>query len=97
MAAFAFVLPFSLVYQMSVDKLKGNLTGKKRYVPVFAGFSAGLSESIVGNMHYVVYSKIIPWIQKLQGKEVDSYWFPDATRYIGYTPDVPDKTNNEFP
>ena len=97
-AAFAFVLPFSLVYQMSVDKLKGNLTGKKRYVPALAGITAGLSASIAGNMHYVVYSKIIPWIQKLQGKEVDSYWFPDATRYIGYNPDVlEDKTIHEFP
>ena len=97
-AAFAFVLPFSLVYQMSVDKLKGSLTGKKRYVPALAGITAGLSVSIAGNMHYVVYSKIIPWIQKLQGKEVDSYWFPDATRYIGYNPDVlEDKTIHEFP
>ena len=51
MAAFAFVLPFSLVYQMSVDKLKGNLTGKKRYVPALAGITAGLSVSIAGNMH----------------------------------------------
>ena len=96
-AAFAFVLPFSLVRQMSVDRLKGSLTGKKRCVPAVAGIIAGLSVSIAGNMHYVVYSKIIPWIQKLQGKETDSYWFPDATRYIGYNPDVPDKTIHEFP
>lgn len=27
----------------------------------------------------------------------DSYWFPDATRYIGFNPDVPDKTIHEFP
>lgn len=96
-AAFAFVLPFSLVCQMSVDRLKGSLTGKKRCVPAVAGIIAGLSVSIAGNMHYVVYSKIIPWLQKLQGREADSYWFPDATRYIGYNPDVPDKTIHEFP
>ena len=96
-AAFAFVLPFSLVHQMSVDMLKGSLTGKKRCVPAVSGIIAGLSVSIAGNMHYVVYSKVIPWLQKLQGKEVDSYWFPDATRYIGYNPDVPDKTIHEFP
>ena len=80
-AAFAFVLPFSLVCQMSVDRLKGSLTGKKRCLPAVAGIIAGLSVSIAGNMHYVVYSKIIPWLQKLQGKEADNYWFPDATRY----------------
>ena len=96
-AAFAFALPFSLVRQMSVDRLKGSLTGKKRCVPAVAGIIAGLSVSIAGNMHYVVYSKIIPWLQKLQGREADSYWFPDATRYIGYNPDVPDKTIHEFP
>ena len=41
--------------------------------------------------------KVIPSYLKLQGKEADSYWFPDATRYIGYNPDVPDKTIHEFP
>ena len=97
-AAFAFVLPFSLVRQMSVDRLKGSLTGKKRCLPAVAGIIAGLSVSIAGNMHYVVYSKIIPWLQKLQGKEADSYWFPDATRYIGYNPvNESDKTIHEFP
>ena len=97
-AAFAFVLPFSVVYQMSVDRLQKNLSGKKKYIPAAAGMTAGLGVSIAGNMHYVVYSKIIPWIQKLSGAEnVDSYWFPDATRYIGHNPDVPDKTIHEFP
>lgn len=96
-AAFAFVLPFSLVYQMMTDWMGDQLTGKKRCVPAVSGIFAGLSVSIAGNMHYVVYSKILPWIQKMQGKEADSYWFPDATRYIGYDPDVPDKTIHEFP
>ncbi len=96
-AAFAFVFPFSLIHQMAVDKLGKDLTGKKRCVPALSGILAGISVSIAGNMHYVVYCKIIPWIQTLQGKEPDSYWFPDATRYIGYNPDVPDKTIHEFP
>ncbi|HBR77800.1 MAG TPA: hypothetical protein DEA39_02900, partial [Lachnospiraceae bacterium] len=96
-AAFAFVFPFSLIHQMVVDKLGKDLTGKKRCVPALSGILAGISVSIAGNMHYVVYCKIIPWIQTLQGKEPDSYWFPDATRYIGYNPDVPDKTIHEFP
>ncbi len=59
-AAFAFVLPFSLADQMSVDRLKKNIFGKKRYIPAAAGMTAGLGVSIAGNMHYVVYSKIIP-------------------------------------
>jgi len=30
-------------------------------------------------------------------KAIDSYWYPDATRFIGYDPDVQDKTIHEFP
>ena len=64
-AAFAFVFPFSLIHQMAVDKLGKDLTGKKRCVPALSGILAGISVSIAGNMHYVVYCKIIPWIQTL--------------------------------
>lgn len=96
-AAFAFCLPFSLVYQMLKDRLQSDLKGKKKMIPSLGGILAGLCVSIAGNMHYVIYSKILPWMDKLQGKEPDGYWFPDATRYIGYNPDVPDKTIHEFP
>ena len=96
-AGFAFVLPFSLVRQMTTDLQGRKVTGWKKQLPTLAGFLAGLAVSIAGNMHYVVYAQILPFIQKLQGKEADSYWFPDAPRYIGYNPDVPDKTIHEFP
>ena len=98
-AGLAFALPFSLVFQMSRDALgKKLLTGKRTALPYVFGILAGGAVSIAGNMHYVIYSKIIPWIQRLTGQEnIDSYWFPDATRYIGYNPDVPDKTIHEFP
>ena len=98
-AGLAFAMPFSLVYQMTVDRMKGQPKGEKikKRLPFIAGFTAGTAVSIAGNMHYVIYAQIIPWIQKLTGQEVSSYWFPDATRYIGYNPDVPDKTIHEFP
>ena len=96
-AAFAFVLPFSLVRQMTVDMQGKKVYGWKKRLPSITGFIAGLAVSIAGNMHYVVYAQIIPLIQKLKGQEVDSYWLPDATRYIGFNPDVPDKTIHEFP
>ena len=96
-AGLAFAMPFSLVHQMVTDRLGRIRTGWKKALPSVTGILAGISVSIAGNMHYVVYSKVIPWLQKLQGKEADSYWFPDATRYIGYNPDVPDKTIHEFP
>ena len=96
-AAFAFVLPFSLVHQMTLDMQGKKVSGWKKGLPSVTGFLAGLAVSIAGNMHYVVYAQIIPLIQKLKGEEVSSYWFPDATRYIGFNPDVPDKTIHEFP
>ena len=98
-AAFAFAMPFSLVYQMVRDRMDGQLTGKKRCVPPMAGLTAGISLSLAGNGHYIVYRWVLPWIQKLQGGESDSsYWFPDATRYIGYNPyREEDRTIHEFP
>ncbi|MDC7290328.1 DUF2298 domain-containing protein [Blautia schinkii] len=97
-AGLAFAMPFSLVYQMTKDRMFGRLSGKRVCIPALSGILAGISVSIAGNMHYVIYSKLIPWFYKLRGKSyIDNYWFPDATRYIGFDPDVPDKTIHEFP
>ena len=96
-AAFAFILPFSLVFQMVCDSLENRV---KRPVLVSggAGVLGGLAVSIAGNMHYVIYGSIIPLMQKLKGEEVSGYWFPDATRYIGFNPPVDnDRTIHEFP
>lgn len=98
-AAFAFVYPFSLVRQMTKDRLYGRLDGKKKYLPSLAGITAGIAVSIAGNVHYIVYRCVLPLIRKMQGAaEAASYWFPDATRYIGYNPvNDSDKTIHEFP
>ena len=96
-AGLAFALPFSLVHQMVTDRLGKTGSRWKKALPSVTGILAGISVSIAGNMHYVVYGQIIPFIQKLKGEEVSSYWFPDATRYIGFNPDVEDKTIHEFP
>lgn len=99
-AGLAFVLPFSLVFQMMKDRLEGKEEEWRISVPAAAGVTAGFAVSMAGNMHYVVYGVIMPFIQRLRGVdpvEIQSYWFPDATRYIGYHPDVDDKTIHEFP
>ena len=62
-----------------------------------AGALAGIAVTFAGNMHYTIFCKIIPAIQNMLGMDVDSYWFPDATRYIGYNPETEDKTIHEFP
>ncbi len=47
-----------------------------------AGMLAGLAVFAAGNMQYVLYAKIYPFLEKITHKEVKSYWFPDATRFI---------------
>ena len=98
-AAFAFVYPFSLVRQMAKDRLYGRMSGIKKYLPSLAGVTGGIAVSIAGNVHYIVYRCVLPLIHKIQGvAETASYWFPDATRYIGYNPvNESDKTIHEFP
>ena len=96
-AGFAFIMPFSLVHQMVRDRLGRKNTGWKKKMPSVTGFLAGIAVSVAGNMHYVIYGCVIQWIQKAKGEEVGHYWFPDATRYIGFNPDVDDKTIHEFP
>lgn len=99
-AGLAFILPFSLIYQMTkgrMGKKAAGAVGWRKAIPQTSGILAGLSVSVAGNMHYVYYGHVRPWLQKLTGQEPDSYWFPDATRYIGFNPDVEDKTIHEFP
>ncbi|MBP5410397.1 MAG: hypothetical protein J6Y26_00630 [Lachnospiraceae bacterium] len=69
--------------------------------PLLAGTLSALAVAVAGNMHYPYYKYIYPKLQRLWGVEegdiYSKYWFPDATRYIGYRPDVDDKTIHEFP
>jgi YYY domain-containing protein len=105
LAAMGFSLPYSIAYNlMKQNRIDLAKKGKqvseksKRTLPAVCGMLAGLSVSIAGNMHYPIYKWIMPKVQRILGKEVDdSYWFADATRYIGYNPDVDDKTIHEFP
>lgn len=84
---------------MAKDRLYGRMSGIKKYLPSLAGVTGGIAVSIAGNVHYIVYRCVLPLIHKIQGvAETASYWFPDATRYIGYNPvNESDKTIHEFP
>ena len=97
--AFSFMLPFSLVFQLIFDKLenaKKEYGREHRLAPYFAGLVGGAAVAFCGNFHYVIYGIILPIVNKARGVYY-SYWFPDSTRYIGYDPDLPDKTIHEFP
>lgn len=66
-------------------------------LPHISGMLGGTAVAFAGNMHYTIFAKIIPTVQEMIGMEKDSYWFPNATRYIGYNPPTNDKTIHEFP
>ena len=97
-AGFSFILPCSLAFQMMQDEKRLKNKGGSGRGSRIAGLIAGTAVCFCGNMHYVVYRWILPLVTRLRGEEyTESYWFPDATRYIGFRPDVPDKTIHEFP
>lgn len=97
-AGFAFILPCSLAFQMARDEGKKKGVKNSGIAARIAGIFAGTAVCFAGNMHYVVYRWAIPLIDRLKGGDGGgSYWFPNATRYIGFNPDVRDKTIHEFP
>lgn len=64
-----------------------------------AGIISGLAVTFSSSCHYWVYAKLVPIAREIMGLgEGTSYWFPDATRYIGYQREnTGDKTIHEFP
>ena len=99
---FAFCLLF--VYQIVSEIMKHFMEkkGKKKGIKVLphvAGALSAFAVTLAGNFHYLIFGKFVPmmWeILQIPG-EKPSYWFPSSTRYIGYIPDVEDKTIHEFP
>lgn len=77
---------FSLSFQLIFDK-----QGRAKYAIPFGALSAAMA-SFGGNGHYFFYK-----ILKIGGKKY-SYWFPDATRFIGHYPkETADAAIHEFP
>ena len=91
-ASFSCMLPFAVVYQL----LRSRFAARTKLIPYIGGTIGGIAVAFCGNFQYVIYGLIKPIAASLRGEEY-SYWFPDATRFIGYQPDMPDKTIHEFP
>lgn len=70
------------------------------------GLVSALLITFGGNLHSIYKiakidyknnnSRLVITIPEIQ-KAAQSYWYPDATRFIGFDPDVKDKTIHEFP
>ena len=106
LAAFGFSLPCSIIFNAASNVKEKKEKFRDGVFPYFAGGLAGLAVSIAGNMHYCVFNNVAPVLRNLLGIDklaenaeytFDNYWFPNATRYIGYNPDTADKTIHEFP
>lgn len=61
---------------------------KFKRIALLAGIVSSLLVTFGGNFH-------TPFYVLKEGKE--NYWYPDATRFIGYNPETNDKTIHEFP
>ena len=75
---------FSLVATL-ISKTTKLIDNKKI---IFAGIIAAVAVAFAGNFHSAFYI--------LKDGE-SKYWYPDATRFIGYNPETNDKTIHEFP
>ena len=84
-----FLESFSISYNLLFKSINKKVN---KYLLFFGGLIAALSNTIAGNMHYVIYKIILPMF-----KGDTTYFFSDSTRYIGYNPDTIDKTIHEFP
>lgn len=79
------------------EEVSPDAAGRKFSVfPVLGGVLSGIATAFAGNGHYLIYGIFMPILAKIRNASY-SYWFPNSTRYIGYDPDVADKTIHEFP
>ena len=98
--AFTFMLPFSIAYHLMTN-YRRDRSSKKGALPAISGALAGAGVCLAGNMHYPIFKWLVPFYQNnftnIEKSEIYRYWFPDATRFIGYFPETSDKTIHEFP
>lgn len=111
--AFTFSLTFSLtanlVYlflKQKFENLKtlpagrqvGNLLEIRNLkLVIVSGLTSALLISLGANLHPAYYNFKMGILKKPYCDGSLSYWYPNATRYIGYCPEVDDKTIHEFP
>ena len=61
---------------------------KFKKLALIAGITSSLLVAFGGNFHTPIY---------VLKNGIANYWYPDATRFIGYNPETDDKTIHEFP
>jgi len=99
-------LTFISTFSLSSNLVYLSLKKKNTYKYIIAGLISALLLTFGGNIHTVFkIAKInisqnnnqFVWTKSAISKAASSYWYPDATRFIGHDPDIKDKTIHEFP
>ena len=96
MMATLFALPFMMAYSIAgflIELFRQNSIGPvSEKAGTLAGWVSGLAVCVGGNLHRAIFGILFPSLNN------EPYYFWQATRYIGYNPDVAgDKTIHEFP
>lgn len=97
-------LTFASGFSLSASLISTLKTNTRKLI--FASLISAILLTFGGNIHHI-YKIIKLDITQNNGKFIfsqeailraaNSYWYPDATRFIGFDPDVKDKTIHEFP
>lgn len=90
MVATIFAFAFTAAFSLASNLIFLSKTTRRRVAKaIIGGLISALLLSLGGNLHTIVY---------VLKDGADKYWYPDATRFIGYQPNNPkDKTIHEFP
>jgi uncharacterized membrane protein len=78
----------SQVFSLIATLLKNSEKKVNKRVIILTGIISAIVVVFAGNFHTPYY---------ILKNGANKYWYPDATRFIGYNPDVNDKTIHEFP
>ena len=107
--ALTFTSGFSIASNLSyfyLKNIKPKIINTRPGLFILAGLISAFLLTFGGNLH-AVYKITRNNIEANEGKftltqsalqsAVSSYWYPDATRFIGFDPETDDKTIHEFP
>lgn len=93
--SFCFSLTFSLTGNLIYLFIKEKLKNFK--LIIIGGLISAFLISLGANLHPAFYNFKMGVLKKPYCDGAYTYWYPNATRYIGYCPAVEDKTIHEFP
>ncbi len=95
MIATLFAFTFSLTFSLAGNLIY--LFKKNLKLIMIGGVISAFLISLGANLHPAYYNFKMEVLKLPYCDGSYSYWYPNATRYIGYCPDVADKTIHEFP